>query len=279
MEPDSYESLKFLLSNLQQENEMLRNRPSLEPNVSLPLKYDGNKSEFRSFVSQVKLIFQLQPLRFSTDFLKTGFIGTLLIGPAAAWFASLFENGSESLKNIDQFLKEFSENFGDLDRATVAANKLHNLRQGCQSASTYAAQFRLLSCDLNWCDEVLIDLFRRGLRDEVKDLLLTLPFPKTLNEAISSAVKCDNRLLERRMEKSRQGWTTRNANTPVQQGPVPMEVDVAKERTKHMSPLTNEERERRRRENLCLYCGEVGHFLKNCPRRPGNQGKVRVRPF
>ena len=32
------------------------------------------------------------------------------------------------------------------------------------------------------------------LRDNVKDMLLTLPDPQTLNEAISQAVKCDNRL-------------------------------------------------------------------------------------
>jgi len=29
--------------------------------------------------------------------------------------------------------------------------------------------------------------------------------------------------------------------------------------------LTREERERRRRGGLCLYCGQVGHFVSRCP--------------
>ena len=39
--------------------------------------------------------------------------------------------------------------------------------------------------------------FHRGLKDNVKDLLLNLPDPRTLDEAISQAVKCDKRLFER----------------------------------------------------------------------------------
>ena len=29
--------------------------------------------------------------------------------------------------------------------------------------------------------------------------------------------------------------------------------------------LTEEEKERRRRNNLCLYCGGSGHMVRNCP--------------
>ena len=43
--------------------------------------------------------------------------------------------------------------------------------------------------------------FRYGLRNDVKDLLLTFPEePKSLIEAIGRAVRCDNRLFERRSE-------------------------------------------------------------------------------
>jgi hypothetical protein len=39
--------------------------------------------------------------------------------------------------------------------------------------------------------------FHWGLRDDVKDLLLSMPDPQTLNEAISQAMKYDNRLFQR----------------------------------------------------------------------------------
>ena len=43
---------------------------------------------------------------------------------------------------------------------------------------------------------------RYGLRNDVKDLLLTFPEePKSLTEAIRRAVRCDNRLFERRSER------------------------------------------------------------------------------
>lgn len=275
----TYDDLKVIVDQLRQENSELRNKQTLEPKISLPAKYDGNKSEFRSFVSQVRLIFQLQPNRYSSDFVKTGFIGTLLVGPAAAWFSSLFETDSHCLYDLNLFFEEFSTNFGDFDRVTVAANKIHALRQGSQSASTYASQFRQLSCDLKWGEDALIDIFRRGLRDDVKDLLLTLPFPNTLNEAISFAVRCDNRLTERRTEKSTRNGPMRN-NYPVnQQHPVPMEVDMTKEQSKFSKKLTVEEKERRRRLNLCMYCGEGGHYLDKCPKKSDNLGKGRVRPL
>jgi hypothetical protein len=43
--------------------------------------------------------------------------------------------------------------------------------------------------------------FHWGLRDEVKDLLLSMPDLQTFNEVISQAVKCDNRLFQRRQDQ------------------------------------------------------------------------------
>ena len=37
----------------------------------------------------------------------------------------------------------------------------------------YAADFRLLARDIPWDEGALIDQFRHGLRNDVKDLLLT----------------------------------------------------------------------------------------------------------
>ena len=48
--------------------------------------------------------------------------------------------------------------------------------------------------------------FHWGLRDDVKDLLLSLSDPQTLSEAISQAVKCDNRLFQRRQDQ--RSWTS-----------------------------------------------------------------------
>ena len=50
-------------------------------------------------------------------------------------------------------------------------------------------------CDIPWDEAALMDQFRQGLQNDVKDLLLTFPEdPMSLTEAISRSVRCDNRL-------------------------------------------------------------------------------------
>ena len=87
-----------------------------EPKVSLPDKFDGTRSHFRGFINQIKLIIRLQPQRYPDDFRRVGLVGTLLSGPAQAWFAPLIETSSPLLDNFDDFLKEFEATFGETDR-------------------------------------------------------------------------------------------------------------------------------------------------------------------
>ena len=285
MEPENQELLYAEIQRLRQEIEVLRTQHAtpthhasapytaptphydpIEPNVSLPAKFDGTKSHCRDFLNQVRLIFQLQPRRYPDDRTRIGFIGTLLTGTAAAWFSPLFENNSPSLTDFARFTQEFEENFGDFDRATTAANQIRNLRQGFKTASEYAANFRRISCDLRWGEGALIDQFRHGLNNEIKDLLLTLPIPVTLQEAITSAVRCDNRLIERRNERHTEGPFIPRSNFI--NGPTPMELDATRIR---FGKLTPEEKSRRRNSGLCLYCGKPGHVASNCPaKKPGN---------
>ena len=135
-----------------------------------------------------------------------GLVGTLLIGQALSWFAPLFEKNAAILSNFDAFLGAISEAFGEHDKIRSATTKIRSLRQGTRSASNYASEFCQLACDINWDEPALISQFYSGLRDGVKDLLLILPDLSTLDEAINQAVKCNNRLFERRQDKW--VWTT-----------------------------------------------------------------------
>ena len=47
-------------------------------------------------------------------------------------------------------------------------------------------------------------------------------------------------------------------------GPAPMDIGRVR------GPLTNEEKQRRRAQGLCLYCGKSGHLVKDC-RAPGKK--------
>ena len=241
-----------------------------EPRVSLPEKFNGDRTKLRDFVNQIRLVFRLQPHRYSTEETQVGLIGTLLTGTALSWFSSLLEKNSPLLANLDQFLEEFSRTFGERDRALIATTKLRTLQQRSRPASAYVAEFQQLACDLNWNDTALITMFRWGLRDDIKTLLLNLPKPTTLSEAITQAIDCDNRLFEQRQERRllfgsyRADYTTPARQTSSSTSTAePMQID-----TSRVKKLTEEEKERRRREHLCLYCGGKDHGVKNCPLKP-----------
>ena len=255
-----------------------------EPKISLPAKFDGSRAHFRGFLNQVRLVIQMHPARYPTDASRVGLVGTLLTGIALSWFAPLLETNSPLLNNFEEFIKEFKACFGDTDGARTAINKIRTLRQGDQPASTYAANFRLIASDIPWDEQALMEQFRSGLRSDVKDLLLTFPEdPRSLTEAISRAIRCDNRLFERRCERQQQ--ITRSRFTPTyasvmtqssprqtcspvpMDSPTPMEIDM----TQRRGPLSDEEKQRRRANHLCLYCGGPGHIAIHCSRRPRRQ--------
>ncbi|KAH9263205.1 hypothetical protein BASA83_013445 [Batrachochytrium salamandrivorans] len=118
---------------------------------------------------------------------------------------------------------------------------------------------------------------------------------------IQQAIKVDNRLYERRLERTEvrgvtpysspnrffpptrpQPPTPRTSNTPWHQTPrrppppspmvVPpprssndMDIDFARR-----GPLTSEERQQRMSRGLCLVCGQSGHLKANCPKSNPN---------
>ena len=190
----------------------------------------------------------------------------------------LLEKQSPLLNNFEDFSGEFKACFGDTDSIRTAINKIRRLRQADCLASAYAADFRLLASDIPWDDQALMEQFRYGLRNDVKDLLLTFPEePKSLTEAISRAVRCDNRLFERRSERQLQIPRSRPEPTyaavaakpfardiPQANTSTPMEIDTMRRR----GPLSEEEKQRRCANRLCLYCGGLGHIAINCPLRP-----------
>ncbi|XP_039980330.1 uncharacterized protein LOC120788552 [Xiphias gladius] len=77
--------------------------------------------------------------------------------------------------------------------------------------------------------------------------------PKSFEGLVELAIKIDNRMQER----ERLRGATGPGSAPFSPKEEPMQLG----RTR----LSQQERQRRQREGLCLYCGEMGHFLAQCP--------------
>ncbi len=127
-------------------------------------------------------------------------------------------------------------------------------------------------------------VFFKGLSEQLKDELAVRDETTSLDSLISLAVRLDNRLRERRRERSSQPSVPRSftpptihhvASQPSESSaahqplpafprsppePEPMQLGRA-----HLTP---EERSRRVSSRECLYCGQKGHFIASCPSCP-----------
>ncbi|OMJ17717.1 Retrotransposon-derived protein PEG10 [Smittium culicis] len=157
---------------------------------------------------------------------------------------------------------------------TMTLRDYNELQRMATALTTYASDFRRLSALISWNDSALCSQYYEGLKEDVKDLFARFDRPESLPELIDLSIKIDNRLFERTLEKSirpRQYFnntpfvspvTKPDRETPSQYQPMEIEGTTTRRTT-----LTPQERQRRRENNLCLYCGNPGHIIATCPLR------------
>ena len=274
----------------------------LEPKMPLPEKFDGIPKKFRDFKASVETIFQFQPSRFYDDKIKIGFLGTLLSGTALSWYRSYYEVQDSILEDYDQFMDLFSQTFSDPNISQNARRMLRNLRQGTRSATTYAAEFRRIANDTGYNETAKIEAYRFGLSEALKDELSRIDNPEDFDMLVNLTIKIDQRLYERRVERQGSGapggqfiknknknynsfTSTKNSPTPTPpprtfsssfnntysppmpslgRDPHAMDLDSILTQDRKLTP---QEKDRRRREGLCAYCGDSNHGYATCPHR------------
>ena len=238
--------------------------------ISLPEKFDGVPGKFPAFLAQCELYMTLRPQAFPTDTLQVGFVISLLTDDAAKWATPLLLQKSPLLQNYGEFVEEFRAAYEDPQKDETANRRIRRLHQGPDSVATYTNRFRLLAQDLAWNEAALMDQFQEGLRDEVLDEVARVERPKTLKDLMHLCLRIDGRLESRREARrpgpSQVGTWGGQGQVPVAPAPnlqpnveEPMQLGGARSR------LSAPEKERRRQEGLCLYCGQEGHFARSCP--------------
>ena len=109
-----------------------------------------------------------------TDAKHFPLVGTLLTGDALTWFSPRFEKNDPVLASFEAFIAALRARFDDPNRQRTAASRLQSIRQGRRPASSYATEFLLLLADAGWDEVAAMHIFKAGLNDSVKDLLLSL---------------------------------------------------------------------------------------------------------
>jgi hypothetical protein len=253
-------------------------------------KIDGtNLQENEQFVKQLDNNFEFRPLTFSSERIKIAFAISHLKGAVFEWASK------KEFLNFDMFKQEFLSQYGDRYKELRAEKAIKNLKQRGRPAEKLAAELRFHAANVDLCDNSLKMIFDGALDPELKTLVTTQLDRKSLSfeNFVSKVVELDMRLRESRPDfKQHSGFNNnsrrfnnndkyfskdekKNYNFPPEKF-VKKNFNEQKPVTKN-GRLTDEERQRRINENLCLFCGDSQHSLKDCFRAAAKEKKSRFK--
>ena len=266
-----------------------------EPKVSQPEYFYGHRNKLSSFITQITMVIALQPSRFTTELSKILYAGSFLRETAFLWFQPhvTATPASDFMGSFDLFCEELRKTFGDPDEEASAERHLYVLRQK-GSAASYIAEFMRHAVLVKWNDQAMAAQFYRGLKDIIKDELARVGRPKDLRELQQAVVRIDTRLFERQVEKGdlstrtdynrnqypNQRTSFTKTQTTFQRPSSGYQATTVTRPAEHLragfpsskpngftrrGKLNPAEYQRRKDNNLCLYCGEKGHLVLQCP--------------
>jgi retrotransposon gag protein len=183
------------------------------------------------------------------------------------------------------FVQTLRVQFGPIDPVTDAEDEIDNLKMlDNQHILKYNVEFNRLAVRTGWNNTVLCHRYYSGLAERIKDIICQQGKPPTLEAMKALAHSIDFRHWERLRERScSDNFALHSASDPHAKTislPSPEHFSAFSETSasssKNSAPLpgmlgkdgklTPQERQRRFDNNLCLFCGGIGHRVNNCPR-------------
>lgn len=269
--------------------------------VKEPEEFKGDRKKTNLFIYQIGIVFAAQSNIYRTDVAKIRYANSFCRGSAQQWAQNNSINSKFDNITFDEYKKMLVSAFGEFDAHNENLNKIKTLKQR-GACTEYTTEFNILAAQTHLDDPSKRDYYKEGLKDKVLDLLITSDEPEDFVKYQEMAIKFDNRIHEREM-KRKKGINQNNQIrvpevTPVKPSIVskttdsvtPMDLDAIKLMFSNYQNSTNkstefrrsalspEQKEHRRKNNLCIYCGkdECGGFpdVKECSTlKKKNQGK------
>ena len=247
------------------------------PKLNPPKPFDGTRAEYKSFIMQLNLIFNSDPARYTgtnADNAKIAYAASFLSGSAKEWFQPHVNEttGVISFPTWTDFVAALRAAFEDPDAYQTAYNKISTLKQE-KDCSSYYASFVSLATVLGIDERTKISFFKKGLHAELKKALsYQITLPTGFEEFVQACIKIDNQIRANReardaIPRTQGGQFAPTPSTSTGTHSGPMDLSGARYRSQKRGPVTDQEKKRRRDNNLCLYCGSSGHWASQCPHK------------
>jgi hypothetical protein len=241
----------------------------------------GPDSNLRRFLTQVQLVFRDNPSNFLSDGKKVNYAISHFRGAASSWLEPYLEMTEPPawMTDFALFKAELKRMFSHADHQIKDSYDLFTLKQ-TGSVLSYAIEFRRLALRLQWQGHQLHALFFHGLKTSIRADLIKYQdlFDKKLEDLIALATNSETILRQQEQEQS-----AKRSNRPARKDPSSNEPsktsrvaadysDSQSARSNGSRPpfrhLTEKEKNFRRENNLCAYCGAKDHSISDCPKRP-----------
>ena len=239
--------------------------------------FSGLKKDYYPWKETILLKLKSNADHFPTEMSKLAYVYSQMNTTSKIHIQVWVKDGVLLFDSVGQMINTLETIFGDPNRVRDAVNRLHANFQRNKPFSSWIIDIRRDAAIAGYESESrpLRDLIFYNMSIELKKALVHERDIDNLNfdEAIARLQDIDNRqrsvstLLSKNFDQKRQFTRPSPTNNPVlMANNDPMDLSLVE--SQHRGPLSNEEKDRRRRLGLCYYCSEKGHLLKMCPVRP-----------
>jgi Zinc knuckle len=239
-------------------------RPTIKgPKPSTPTTFKGDRSKWITFAIEAAMFFAHYEEYFEGKELMKSvyFLGWFEGDTVRPWADEILSSvgGPEQhplLTNFTLLLEKTAALWGPINEKQNAQNKLETIYQDT-TVSAYHARFIPLMSRSGYNEEALTKFFYKGLKEAIKNLMINIERPETVEGLLEVALNLESRILARIEERKSLG-TRDKTNTK--------DTSYGRESSK-VGKLSEEERKKCMKEGRCFLCKQIGHMANACPKK------------